>query len=199
MCIIDSKTRIAELEGCKSVCICYHCSAMYSGIEHDIHEDLRKDDQNFLYVWLVLLATRVWCTIRFFIREVPDSGNVSGEMDKVDSILILIQAVGYSSQAFCNCISFCLLDNVVRTRLIQRMRCKTTSTDRTFNNQSINSRDISGVVHIDNVNNHRDTQESEPLIRSNASFTGYSGIRRSIADAFQIYRVVEGRVDSFVT
>ncbi|WAR15201.1 hypothetical protein MAR_005306 [Mya arenaria] len=77
---------------------------------HGIHEDLREDDQNFLYVWLVLLATRVWGTIRFFIREVPDSGNVSGEMDKVDNVLKYIQAVGDPSQAFCNCILFCFLE-----------------------------------------------------------------------------------------
>jgi len=84
---------------------------------------LREDDRNFLYVWLVLIAIRIWGTIRFFLRASYSSYNhVTQDVKNADDVLIYFQAIGDPSQAFWNCFMFCVLDKEVR-RLFIRM-CK---------------------------------------------------------------------------
>ncbi|XP_052760847.1 G-protein coupled receptor 157-like [Mya arenaria] len=100
---------------------------------HAIQPDLRDDDQNFVYVWLVLLMIRIWGTIRFFLRAIPKSASdVNDEMERVDKVLTYFQAIGDPSQAFCNCILFCLLDGDVRAKILGYISCRTSNTQTNY-------------------------------------------------------------------
>ncbi|KAH3824098.1 G-protein coupled receptor 157-like isoform X1 [Dreissena polymorpha] len=82
-----------------------------------LNPDLRSDDRNFLYVWLVLLAIRIWGTIRFLITAFSTNDKL------LNTILLYLQAVGDPSQAFFNCILFCLFDTEVRGRIANAISC----------------------------------------------------------------------------
>ena len=80
---------------------------------HQVHHNLREEDQNFLFVWLLLLLLRIWGTIRFFIY-------VSSKQDGSElymKVLLHLQAVGDPAQAFCNSILFCVCDRTVRKKI----------------------------------------------------------------------------------
>lgn len=80
-----------------------------------INVNLRDEDQNFLYVWLILYILRLWGTIRLFLYL--------AKLNECDQkFLVYFQALGDPGQAFCNCILFCLLDKTVRSKLF---RCST--------------------------------------------------------------------------
>ncbi|WAR15200.1 GP157-like protein [Mya arenaria] len=85
---------------------------------HDLQSDLRDDDKNF---WLVLLMIRIWGTIRFYLRVFPDT--TSDEIERADRVLIYFQAIGDPSQAFCNCILFCILDGDIRAKILGCISC----------------------------------------------------------------------------
>jgi len=78
----------------------------------DIHDSLRDDDQNFLYVCFILIAVRIWGTIRFFMIIFESDNN-----ELVDNIYLYLQAIGDPSQAFWNCLLFCVFDKTVRNKL----------------------------------------------------------------------------------
>ncbi|KAH3824058.1 hypothetical protein DPMN_125886 [Dreissena polymorpha] len=86
---------------------------------NEINPDLRADDRNFLYVWLVLLAIRAWGTIRFFML-IASKGEIPKTLEVIDTSLSYIQAFFDPSQALLNFILFCLLDRDVRQMMCQR-------------------------------------------------------------------------------
>ncbi|WAR14740.1 GP157-like protein [Mya arenaria] len=92
---------------------------------NEVNPDLRDDDKNFLFVWLMLLSIRIWGTIRFLMRAIPeDYSKVSPNMTAVDNVFVYMQAAGDPAQAFCNFILFCLLDNEVRVKLKRFVFCR---------------------------------------------------------------------------
>ena len=78
----------------------------------DIHDSLRHEDRNYIFVFLVLWSVRMWGTIRFIMSlfHVPSSSKAMEVLEK-------IQAFGDPSQAFFNFCLFCLLDGTVRRRM----------------------------------------------------------------------------------
>ncbi|KAH3824056.1 hypothetical protein DPMN_125884 [Dreissena polymorpha] len=78
--------------------------------------NLRPDDIKFLYIWIILLALRIWGTIRFFMASVFD------QTETVYALLYL-QAIGDPSQAFFNFILFCIVDTEVRRELYYGIFC----------------------------------------------------------------------------
>ena len=80
---------------------------------HDIHANFRDEDQNFLYVWFILYAIRVWGTIRCLMYLATDASPGKWYM----KTLLCLQAVGDPLQAFCNSVLFCVFDKTVRRKI----------------------------------------------------------------------------------
>lgn len=80
-----------------------------------IHATLRNEDQNFVYVWLILYLLRIWGTIRFVFFVIYNL-NPGGW-------LLYLHAVGDPGQAFGNFILFCVFDRTVRTRMLKCYKC----------------------------------------------------------------------------
>ncbi|KAH3824085.1 hypothetical protein DPMN_125913 [Dreissena polymorpha] len=81
----------------------------------------------FLYVWLVLLSIRIWGTIRFLITAILPSDKLlltNLTFNKANHVLLYLQAFGDPSQAFFNCILFCLFDKEVRGRIFRAITCR---------------------------------------------------------------------------
>lgn len=94
----------------------------------DIHESLREEDQNYLYVWFVLYALRLWGSVRSMMNL---SGvDCSSLGDGISEVLMYMQAAGDPGQAFCNCALFCFLDKTVRSRLFSISLFITQSSER---------------------------------------------------------------------
>ncbi|WAR15199.1 GP157-like protein [Mya arenaria] len=129
---------------------------------HDIQSDLRDDDKNFVYVWLVFLMIRIWGTIRFYLRVIPDK--TSDVIEGVDRVLIYFQAIGDPSQAFCNCILFCILDGEIWKKILGYILCRPS---HAHNNNMVDIEDTDNDVDI-----NRDS-DCIPLFGQN-----YSGRRR---------------------
>lgn len=86
------------------------------GIGVQRENDMRAEDENYLYVPLVLYLLRLWGTVRFFLALT--SRNIdSVHLDRAQTILLAFQGIGDSGQAFCNCILFCFCDRTVRNYL----------------------------------------------------------------------------------
>ncbi|XP_045162436.2 G-protein coupled receptor 157-like [Mercenaria mercenaria] len=81
----------------------------------DIHESLRDNDQNYLYVWFVLYVLRLWGSIRSIMSLTGVDKHSPG--DSISKGFMHMQALGDPGQAFCNCILFCFLDKTVRSNL----------------------------------------------------------------------------------
>ncbi|XP_053378546.1 uncharacterized protein LOC123526746 [Mercenaria mercenaria] len=86
----------------------------------DIHESLREDDKNYLYVWFVLYILRLWGSVRLMMDIAHADTENAGE--EISKIFMYMQAVGDPGQAFCNCILFCFLDGTVRSHILDACR-----------------------------------------------------------------------------
>ncbi|XP_045161541.2 G-protein coupled receptor 157-like [Mercenaria mercenaria] len=79
-------------------------------------EDMRTEDENFLYVPLVLYVLRIWGTTRFFLAIFKNHIN-SVHLTRAQEVLLVFQSIGDSAQAFFNCVLFCFCDATVRNYL----------------------------------------------------------------------------------
>lgn len=93
-------------------------------------EDMRDEDENFLYVPLVLYLLRIWGTSRFFIAVIQKHVN-NVHLDRAQAVLLAFQSIGDSAQAFFNCILFCFCDVTVRTYLCSVLCRRRNTLDRT--------------------------------------------------------------------
>lgn len=84
---------------------------------------LRDDDENYVLLWFVLYLLRIWGTARYgiFVFRVIHGKDVYN-FDETDMVLMHLQSIGDSAQAFCNCLLFCVKDTTVR-RGIWRNLC----------------------------------------------------------------------------
>lgn len=88
-------------------------------------QKLRKEDENFLYLWIVLLVLRIWGTLRFVIAiQRNDNALNDTWIGQIDGVLQYIQGVGDSSMALCNFILFVLYDKPMRDGLLERIGLK---------------------------------------------------------------------------
>lgn len=77
---------------------------------------LRDEDENFLYIWIILLTMRIWGTLRYYAvftacdALLPDLSAIS----TLDTVFQYFQSVGDSSMAFCNFVVFTLCDTAIR-------------------------------------------------------------------------------------
>lgn len=83
-------------------------------------EDMRNEDENFIYVPLVLYLLRIWGTVRFFMAVAQKRVN-NVHIDRTQAVLLVFQSIGDSGQAFCNCILFCFCDTTVRRYLFHKL------------------------------------------------------------------------------
>ncbi|XP_060573717.1 G-protein coupled receptor 157-like [Ruditapes philippinarum] len=86
----------------------------------EIHENLRVEDKNYLYVWFLLYILRIWGSI----RSMMNIGHVDSEMpgSMISHVLMYLQALGDPGQAFCNAVLFCLLDETVREYIVEMLQ-----------------------------------------------------------------------------
>ena len=77
-----------------------------------IQDNLRNEDQNYLYVWLVLYILRLWGSARSMMVLAGADSTDAGS--KISNVFMYMQAIGDPGQAFCNFILFCVLDKTVR-------------------------------------------------------------------------------------
>ncbi|XP_062594340.1 G-protein coupled receptor 157-like [Saccostrea cucullata] len=86
---------------------------------------LRDEDENYVLLWLVLYILRIWGTARYgiLIYRVANGVEMVNKLYPVDMVLMHIQSVGDSAQAFFNCLLFCVKDTAVRHGLL-RMLCR---------------------------------------------------------------------------
>lgn len=88
---------------------------------------LRDDDENYVLLWFVLYILRIWGTARYGIFVYR---NIHGKdvynFDETDMVLMHLQSIGDSSQAFCNCLLFCVKDTTVRRGIWKNLRCRKT-------------------------------------------------------------------------
>ncbi|KAK3594990.1 hypothetical protein CHS0354_019919 [Potamilus streckersoni] len=92
-----------------------------------LNTELREEDKNFMWVWFVLYLLRIWGTVRFFLSFTAIINN--GEpIVHAHSVLLNMQGVGDSGQAFWNFVIFCLCDKTIRDKITGRLRIKSEST-----------------------------------------------------------------------
>ncbi|KAK3594991.1 hypothetical protein CHS0354_019921 [Potamilus streckersoni] len=89
-----------------------------------LNTELREEDNNFMWVWFVLYLLRIWGTVRFFLSFSAISTN-SENIGQAQFVLLNMQGVGDSGQAFWNFVIFCLFDKSVRNGITGR--CKSRS------------------------------------------------------------------------
>ncbi|XP_056005991.1 G-protein coupled receptor 157-like [Ostrea edulis] len=87
---------------------------------------LRDDDENYVLLWFVLYILRIWGTARYviFVYKASTGQTSVLDFDQTDMVLMHFQSVGDSSQAFFNCLLFCVMDTTVRRGLITRIFCQ---------------------------------------------------------------------------
>ncbi|KAL3861110.1 hypothetical protein ACJMK2_007182 [Sinanodonta woodiana] len=88
-----------------------------------LNNELREEDNNFMWVWFVLYLLRIWGTVRFFLNFSAISNN-SEHIGKAQFVLLNMQGVGDSGQAFWNFVIFCLFDKSVRKGIAGRCRTR---------------------------------------------------------------------------
>ncbi|KAH3824048.1 G-protein coupled receptor 157-like isoform X2 [Dreissena polymorpha] len=121
----------------------------YRSLAQD-NPNLRPDDIKFLYIWIILLALRIWGTIRFFMTSVLG-------LEKTVYALLYLQAIGDPSQAFFNFILFCIVDTEVRRELYYGIFCDAPEKAK---RHALNERDV--ILEGDELES-----EQTNLIRSN--------------------------------
>ncbi|XP_061163057.1 G-protein coupled receptor 157-like [Saccostrea echinata] len=98
------------------------------------NDNLREEDQLYTMIFLVLIPLRIFGTGRFFIAYHKTLTNNSlVTFSTIDKVLLYLQSIGDSGQAFCNCILFCVRDGVVRSGLVNSIRhaCQCRQNDET--------------------------------------------------------------------
>ncbi|XP_062594281.1 G-protein coupled receptor 157-like [Saccostrea cucullata] len=83
---------------------------------------LREEDELYIMIFFVIVILRVVGTARYFMavtKAIDD--NLLHSFGQTDMVLLHIQSVGDSAQAFCNCILFCVRDTDVRRELWKRI------------------------------------------------------------------------------
>lgn len=81
-------------------------------------DTLRNEDENFVFVWMVIYLLKLWGFTRFFITTYADQDAVNEQSMKIFlDFLLVMQSYGASGQAFWNFILFCVLDKTVRKHL----------------------------------------------------------------------------------
>ncbi|KAL3861115.1 hypothetical protein ACJMK2_007184 [Sinanodonta woodiana] len=86
-----------------------------------LNNEFREEDNNFMWVWFVLYLLRIWGTVRFVLSLTPVSTN-SEDVGLTQLVLLNLQGIGDSSQAFWNFVIFCLCDKTVRKGITARCR-----------------------------------------------------------------------------
>lgn len=81
----------------------------------DTDAGLRKEDRNYVCVWLVLYVLKIWGTIRVFI--ITNHPEIAERESQVLFLLLNIQCLFTSAQAFANFVLFCVCDGEVRRKL----------------------------------------------------------------------------------
>ncbi|KAH3788210.1 G-protein coupled receptor 157-like [Dreissena polymorpha] len=82
------------------------------------NNQFRKEDRNFLFVWFVLYALKLWGVIRFFLTAyLNDDMLQRPKTTTCLEILLIFQSYGASGQAFWNCVLFCFCDKTVRRKM----------------------------------------------------------------------------------
>ncbi|KAK3594988.1 hypothetical protein CHS0354_019917 [Potamilus streckersoni] len=84
-----------------------------------LNNEFREEDNNFMFVWFVLYLLRFWGTARFVLSLTAISTN-SENIGLTQFVLLNMQGIGDSSQAFWNFIIFCLCDKTVRNGIMGR-------------------------------------------------------------------------------
>ncbi|XP_045189506.2 G-protein coupled receptor 157-like [Mercenaria mercenaria] len=76
---------------------------------------LRNEDENFLFIWIVIYLLKLWGLTRFFIMTYlpPDKLYNSQTMKTFLEFLLIMQSYGAGGQGFWNCVFFCFLDKTV--------------------------------------------------------------------------------------
>lgn len=80
-----------------------------------IAHNLRDEDQNFVFVWMIIYLLKLWGMTRFFVTTYGPPP--TGPMPNFLTFLLIVQSYGASGQAFWNSILFCLLDKTVRLKM----------------------------------------------------------------------------------
>lgn len=87
------------------------------------HNNLRKEDELYIMIFFVIVILRVVGTVRYGIAiSKTINRSLYEKFSSTDMVLLHIQSVGDSAQAFCNCILFCIRDTEVRRELWNRIR-----------------------------------------------------------------------------
>lgn len=82
-----------------------------------LNTNLRPEDKNYVYVWLIMYILKVWGTVRLFTLIVHRETSVKYE--HIMFILLNIQCTFTSAQGFANFLLFCVFDKVVRIRFVR--------------------------------------------------------------------------------
>lgn len=103
----------------------FYIRLYYRGIElARFSRRLRNEDENFVFMWLILYLLKLWGLVRFFITTyVHPTALSSHSMQHALNFLLLMQSYGASGQAFWNCILFCFCDKAVRKRMKGWLKC----------------------------------------------------------------------------
>lgn len=97
----------------------------------DVAKRLRNEDENFVFVWMIIYLLKLWGFTRFFITTYADSDILNkSTMKNFLNFLLIMQSYGASGQAFWNCILFCFLDKTVRKNMKLWLKCNDDSEDR---------------------------------------------------------------------
>lgn len=90
-----------------------------------VHDSLRDEDRNYLYVWLFIYILRLWGSVRSLM-----SFQENYKDNVIYDILVHMQAIGDPGQAFCNFILFCVFDKTVRDHVLRACcnPCRTSNT-----------------------------------------------------------------------
>ncbi|XP_045162437.2 G-protein coupled receptor 157-like [Mercenaria mercenaria] len=134
----------------------------------DIHQSLRQDDQNYLYVWFVLYVLRLWGSLRAIMYLACKDRDICKAISK---IFMYMQAVGDPGQAFCNCILFCFLDGTVRSSLF-KFCCGTPHNPAS---QRERERLITGSHNYDvHINEHEETDSEGHFPEPSGNYSSFA-------------------------
>ncbi|KAH3832706.1 G-protein coupled receptor 157-like [Dreissena polymorpha] len=87
-------------------------------LQDESQDQLRKEDRNYLLVWFVLYALKLWGVIRFFLTAYLTDDMLQLPITKIWlEVLLIVQSYGASGQAFWNCVLFCFCDATVRCKM----------------------------------------------------------------------------------
>lgn len=86
---------------------------------------LRNEDENFVFVWMVIYLLKLWGLTRFFITTYANNDVLRNySMQKFLEFLLVMQSYGASGQAFWNFILFCVMDQTVRRHMTNWLKLR---------------------------------------------------------------------------